>query len=138
MSPVVATSIPVPLAVAIIGAIGLVAIFPGGLIVGGLLRRLDMTAPIAAADSRGGRRNIKNAGRYIGWLERALIFTVIVAGMPAGAALVLGVKTAARFPQFEKEDRFVEYYLIGTLLSLSIALAAALGARAILGLSLSG
>lgn len=121
-----------------VGLLGLVAVFGGGFLVGGILRRLDATAQLAAAD-RGGdppRKSIKNAGRYIGWLERGLIFTVIVAGMPSAAALILGIKTAARFPQFEHEERFVEYYLIGTLLSLSVALAAALIARALLDLPL--
>ena len=114
-------------------AIGLVAVFAGGSLVGLILGRLD---PVEANSER--RSNIRNAGRYIGWLERALVFTVIVAGMPGGVAIVVAVKTAARFPQFEKEERFVEYYLIGTLSSLGIALAAALGSRAILGLDLSG
>ena len=96
----------------------------------GAERRLDRV------ESKGaGRSSIRNAGRYIGWLERGLVYTVIVAGMPGGVAVVMAVKTAARFPQFEKEERFVEYYLIGTLASLAIALAAALGARAVLGLS---
>jgi hypothetical protein len=119
-------------------ALGLLAIFGGGAAIGGLLGRLDLTAEQESAD-RGGdppRKSIENAGRYIGWLERGLIFTVIVAGMPSAAALILGIKTAARFPQFEHQERFVEYYLIGTLLSLSVALAAALAARALLNLPL--
>ncbi len=118
--------------------LGLLTVFGGGILVGGILRRLELTAEEAAAD-RGGdppRKSIRNAGRYIGWLERGLIFTVIVAGMPSAAALILGIKTAARFPQFEHQERFVEYYLIGTLLSLSVALAAALAARALLDLPL--
>ena len=40
--------------------------------------------------------------------------------------MAIAVKTAARFPRFEREDGFVEYYLIGTLTSLAIALGAAL------------
>jgi len=119
-------------------ALGLLAVFGGGVLVGTILRRLDVTAEMAAAD-RGGdppRKSIRNAGRYIGWLERGLIFAVIVAGMPSAAALILGIKTAARFPQFEREERFVEYYLIGTLLSLSVTLVAALIARALLDLPL--
>ncbi len=110
-------------------AFGLLAVFAGGYLVGLVLRRLD---PVE--DRIADRKRIRNAGRYIGWLERALIFTVIVAGMPGGVAVVVAVKTAARFPQFEKEERFVEYYLIGTLSSLAIALAGALAARAVLGL----
>lgn len=86
--------------IALVVAIGLVLIFPGGALVGAILRRID---PAESADAD--RSNIRNAGRYIGWLERALIFTVIVAGMPGGAAIVVAVKTAARFPQFEKEER---------------------------------
>jgi hypothetical protein len=127
-----------PFEVLAVGLLGLAAVFAGGLLVGGILGRLELTADLAAAD-RGGdppRKSIRNAGRYIGWLERGLIFAVIVAGMPSAAALVLGIKTAARFPQFEHEERFVEYYLIGTLLSLSVALAAALIARALLDLPL--
>jgi len=121
-----------PVEVVTVGVLALLAIFVGGSLVGTVLGRLHLDT----AESVG--QSIPNAGRYIGWLERGLIFTVIVAGMPSAAALVIGVKTAARFPQFEKEERFVEYYLIGTLLSLSIALAAALAARALLDLPLLG
>ena len=109
--------------------LGLVAVFAGGALVGATLRRID---PV---ESKGASRSsIRNAGRYIGWLERGVVYAVIVAGMPGGVAVVMAVKTAARFPQFENEERFVEYYLIGTLASLAIALAGALAARAILGL----
>lgn len=114
----------------IVVILGLAAVFPGGLLVGEILQRIDGNA--AGTD----RSNIRNAGKYIGWLERMLIFTVIVVGIPGGAAIVIAVKTAARFPQFEKEERFVEYYLIGTLSSLAVVLATALVARAVLGLSL--
>jgi hypothetical protein len=122
----------------VVAGLGLLAVFGGGILVGAILRRLDVTADQDAAD-RGGdppRKSIRNAGRYIGWLERGLIYTVIVAGMPAAAAIILGIKTAARFPQFEHQERFVEYYLIGTLLSLSVTLAAGLAARAALDLPL--
>lgn len=119
-----------PAEVVTVGLLGLASIFVGGMIVGAVLRRLHLDTASSIGQS------IPNAGRYIGWLERGLIFTVIVAGMPAAAALIIGVKTAARFPQFEREERFVEYYLIGTLLSLAIALGAALATRALLDLPL--
>jgi hypothetical protein len=47
--------------------------------------------------------------------------------------LVLGGGLAARFPSFA-EEKFAEYYLIGTLLSLLIAAATAVGVRAAMGL----
>ena len=109
---------------AIAVAIGLAAVFPGGFIVGAILGRLSN--PLHEADERPRSGGIPGAGRYIGWLERGLIFTTIVTGLPGAAAIVIAVKTAARFPRFEREDGFVEYYLIGTLSSLAIALGAAL------------
>lgn len=54
-----------------------------------------------------------------------------VAGME-NAGRIIG-KSIARFPSF-KEEQFAEYYLIGSLLSLTIALGAAVAVRAIVGL----
>lgn len=67
---------------------------------------------------------MENAGRYIGWLERALLYGLILLGSPDAAALVVAAKSIARFPSFA-EEKFAEYYLIGTLLSLLIAAATA-------------
>jgi hypothetical protein len=46
---------------------------------------------------------------------------------------VIAAKSIARFPSFA-EEKFAEYYLIGTLLSLLIAAATAFGVRAAMGL----
>jgi hypothetical protein len=56
-----------------------------------------------------------------------------LAGAPDAAALVIAGKSIARFPSF-KEERFAEYYLIGTLMSLSTAVGLALAVRAIVGM----
>ena len=69
----------------------------------------------------------------IGWLERALLYGLFVAGAPDAAAVVLGVKSIARFPEF-RDERFAEYYLIGSFLSLLIAAAIGLAVRAVIGL----
>ena len=105
-------------------AIGLLAVFLGGVIVGRILGRVS--PPVHDADEHPRDGGIPGAGRYIGWLERGLIFTAVVTGLPGAAAIVIAVKTAARFPRFEKDNAFVEYYLIGTLTSLAIALGLAL------------
>ncbi|HMJ96352.1 MAG TPA: hypothetical protein VK486_10895 [Thermoleophilaceae bacterium] len=76
---------------------------------------------------------MENAGRYIGWLERALLYGLILIGSPDAAALVVAAKSIARFPSFA-EEKFAEYYLIGTLLSLLIAAATAFAVRAAMGL----
>lgn len=61
-----------------------------------------------------------NAGLYIGWIERFLIVTAMLMQSPALVGLILTGKSIARYPEF-KEARFVEYFLIGTLLSISLA-----------------
>ena len=76
---------------------------------------------------------MEHAGRIIGWIERGLLYTLVLVGAPGAAALVIAGKSVARFPSF-REERFAEYYLIGSLMSLAIALGAALAVRAIIGL----
>jgi hypothetical protein len=107
---------------------GLAAVFVGGALVGQLLRPftagLDQTAEL---------RTIAHAGTYIGWCERALFFSFIVAGEPQAAAVALAAKSFARFPSLTRqEEGFAEYFLIGTLTSLLVAMAAAVATRALL------
>lgn len=87
-------------------------------------------------------------GRYIGPLERWLIFGLALAGQPTAAALVVSAKSIIRFPELQskagrpealapvdgddarpreqKIDELTEYFLIGSLLSWLLALVAAL------------
>jgi hypothetical protein len=64
---------------------------------------------------------LSNAGMYIGWLERFLVLTALLLHSPATVGLIIAAKSAARFPQFHREQ-FAEYFLIGTLLSICTAL----------------
>jgi Protein of unknown function (DUF3307) len=64
---------------------------------------------------------LRNAGLYIGWLERFLVITAVLVQSPAMIGLILTGKSIARFPEL-KQARFAEYFLIGTFLSISIAL----------------
>lgn len=112
----------------------LAAVFPLGAAIG------TLTAPWAREVERHfGRaeehpRGLQGAGAYIGWLERSAIFIAIVLGHPGAVAVIFTAKSLARFPSFAREA-FAEYYLIGTLLSLFGATAAAVGIRLALGLS---
>jgi hypothetical protein len=70
-------------------------------------------------------------GSTIGILERLLIVTLLMAGAEAAIGLVIAAKTIARFRQLD--DRvFAEYYLLGTLASVTVAIVTALAARAAL------
>jgi hypothetical protein len=64
---------------------------------------------------------MQNAGLYIGWLERFLVLTALVLHSPATVGLILTAKSIARYPEF-KSVRFAEYFLIGTLLSVSLGI----------------
>jgi hypothetical protein len=64
---------------------------------------------------------LSNAGMFIGWLERFLILSALVEHSPATAGLILAAKSIARYPEFKREQ-FAEYFLIGTLLSISAAI----------------
>lgn len=56
---------------------------------------------------------------YIGWLERTVIVTALLAGSPALVGFVVTAKAVIRFR--ETEPHFAEYFLLGTFLSLILA-----------------
>ncbi len=90
-------------------------VFGGGYLIRNLTKGLARHAPDNSPD------HLPNAGLYIGWLERLLVLTAIAVQTPALVGLILTGKSIARFPEL-KDARFVEYFLIGTLLSLFLSL----------------
>ena len=64
---------------------------------------------------------LQNAGMYIGWLERFVVLTSLLLQSPATVGLVLTAKSIARYPEL-KSVRFAEYFLIGTLLSVTLGI----------------
>lgn len=87
-----------------------------------LLLRVAGTPPSSEQPLRG--------GRIIGPLERTLIFSLALAGEPTAAALVVSAKGLLRFPEMSREEKSrihvaTEYFLVGSLVSWLLALAAA-------------
>jgi hypothetical protein len=113
----------------VVAAGALVAIFVGGAAIGRLL------APFADRMQPTNSEELASAGLVIGWLERALLFGFVVSGAPTGVALVVAAKSLARLPSLSQKDRFAEYFLIGTLASVLIAVGVGVAVRAILGLT---
>lgn len=70
-------------------------------------------------------------GRLIGLLERGMVVALALGGGLASLGLLLAAKGFARFKDLDRRD-FAEYVLIGTLLSVSGALAVGLAFRALL------
>lgn len=110
----------------------------GGWLAGEVLSGLRLANP-----GDGERPGAWGAGRTIGRAERFLVYLAILAEQPALLAVLVGLKTLVRYPEVQEAarhgdkgegaGRFAEYYLVGTLVSLSVGVACPLVARALLG-----
>lgn len=70
-----------------------------------------------------------NGGRLIGTLERSLLLILAVLNAFEAMALVLAAKGLVRFRRISRDDATAEYFLVGNLASLLIALACAMVLR---------
>lgn len=68
--------------------------------------------------------SLQNAGKYIGILERLLIFTFIITNHWEGIGFLIAAKSIFRFGDLQesKDRKMTEYILIGTLLSFGLAI----------------
>ena len=94
---------------------------------------------LAGTDWQTSQKKLRG-GRIIGVLERWLIFALAAAGEPTAAALIVSAKSLLRFPELNRKERssqdpeseatevdiVTEYFLLGSLLSWTLALGCAL------------
>lgn len=68
--------------------------------------------------------SLKNAGKYIGMLERFLVLTFMLSGNPSAIGMLIAAKSILRFNDLKGESsrKMSEYVLIGTLLSFSLCI----------------
>lgn len=68
--------------------------------------------------------SLKNAGTYIGMLERLFVFGFILMQQWAAIGLLIAAKSVFRFGDLNKgkNRKLTEYVLIGTLLSFGLAI----------------
>ncbi|MBW3517938.1 DUF3307 domain-containing protein [Flavobacterium sp. NKUCC04_CG] len=68
---------------------------------------------------------LKNAGKYIGILERLFVFGFVIMNFWEGVGFLLAAKSIFRFGDLtrSKDRKLTEYVLIGTLLSFGMAMA---------------
>ncbi len=97
----------------------------GGFAVGLLM------APWAALDLPKG---LANGGKLIGWMERGLIFLLVIVGQTGQIGFLIAAKSILRFETASKDQQAGEYVIIGTLASFGWALAAAYATLALTGL----
>lgn len=74
---------------------------------------------------------INHTGKIIGILERSIILILAAMGEFSAIGFVIAAKSIARFKELDDRE-FAEYYLVGTMLSVFIALLGGLAARYIL------
>ena len=81
-------------------------------------------AEMAESEAAGGGGSLKNAGTYIGMLERLFVFGFILMQQWAAIGLLIAAKSVFRFGDLNKgkNRKLTEYVLIGTLLSFGLAL----------------
>lgn len=94
----------------------------GGLFMVGTL--LAPHGPAAGSDPGPAR-----VGATIGVLERLIVCALVLSGQAAAIGFVIAAKTLARFRQLD-DRHFAEYYLVGTLASVTLALSTSLVAQA--------
>lgn len=122
------------LQVLVIGAGLIAAVHFSGVVVAKVvqpfLKQLDSERGDASAASRG----FESGGRTIGYLERALIFVLIIVGEPAAIGFLFAAKSILRFGEIkEREHRMeAEYIIIGTMLSFLLGIVAGLVCRHVL------
>ncbi|MGY0231034.1 hypothetical protein [Longispora urticae] len=76
-------------------------------------------------------------GLYLGWAERALVFTFIATGHPEAAALALAAKALTRLPAVASHSAsFGQYVIVGTLASVLVAVAVGMLVRLSIGLQI--
>lgn len=87
---------------------------------------LSTWSPVTVEHSKLQTDSLTNAGQYIGYLERLLVFTFIIVNHWEGVGFMIAAKSVFRFSDLAeaKQRKLTEYVLIGTLLSFGIAVLA--------------
>ena len=77
-----------------------------------------------AGDLESSSESLKDAGKWIGIIERILILTFIILNQFEAIGFLIAAKSVFRFSELKdgKDQKKTEYILIGTLLSFSIAI----------------
>jgi hypothetical protein len=117
--------------VSIVASGALAAMFAGDLIVAMIVK--PYVTGLSKKDPAG--EHLSRAGAQIGWIERAVFFAFVAGGQPAAAVLALTAKSVTRLPSLrEGQEGFVEYVIIGSMVSIFVALFAAVVTRLAIGL----
>jgi hypothetical protein len=91
---------------------------PAGILIGQLTRQWRDKLPEA--------ESLANAGKWIGMAERIIILIFVLYGEYSAIGLLVAAKGIIRFNEKDRQEIKTEYLVIGTLLSITLAMAAGL------------
>lgn len=117
-----------------IAAAYLFVIDGGTRIVRGVLNKFPglYSLVVTKLDRRYSGEKEENVGEWIGVLERLLALTFVLTGSYAALGFAFAAKSIARFKELE-DKQFAEYYILGTSVSLLVALFAGVAVRVVFG-----
>jgi hypothetical protein len=101
--------------------ISLAAVFltvPSGIIIGLLTRK--WREKIETSEEK--QENLASAGKWIGIIERLIVFIFVLHSEYEAIGLLIAAKSLLRFNEKDRPEIKTEYLLIGTLLSIGIAI----------------
>lgn len=87
---------------------------PAGILIGQLTRQWREKLP----DSE----SLANAGKWIGMVERIIILVFVLQGQYSAIGLLVAAKGIIRFNEKDRPEIKTEYLVIGTLLSIALAI----------------
>lgn len=92
---------------------------PTGILIGQLTRqwRDKIASSVSETES------LANAGKWIGFAERCIILIFVIQGQFSAIGLLVAAKGIIRFNEKDRQEIKTEYLVVGTLLSISIAVA---------------
>lgn len=109
----------------------LIATRAGGFAIGIFMERFKLLGLETKSVQEREDRGLREAGSWIGLLERALGFVLILTGEFQALGFLIAAKSILRF-QYARDRSHSEYVIIGTLASFSWAIAAALLTESVL------
>jgi uncharacterized membrane protein YidH (DUF202 family) len=87
---------------------------PAGILIGQLTKNWRDQIP--------GSENLANAGKWIGIIERIIILIFVMQNQYSAIGLLIAAKGIIRFNEKDRQEIKTEYLVIGTLLSIGIAI----------------
>lgn len=91
---------------------------PAGILIGQLTRQWR--------DKIDGAESLANAGKWIGIAERIIILIFVLYGQFSAIGLLVAAKGIIRFNEKDRQEVKTEYLVVGTLLSIGLAIATGL------------